>query len=391
VEQFVAFPSWDGDSIAFVPYPLVDVQRRRDKSTPTTTIQAVAHSRETLRRLTALWAASSPGSADAFEAVASVLEMLGELDVSRDGLSAERAIAKARQLARTPEQQLRLAVTDVRFNLKRSRFSQAQQLIDSLLAAWQDAGPSAASWLAPLAALSGRARLAAKMSRAAAARTPLPAHSASWSDPPLAVVSAWVAFLSFASSGAPQDSAEATYRELESLLRLVEPAARHAVRSALMQEPSRFAAAWLPESSLVFVDTAVDPIAQMQRFIRRGNSSAVRSRMASLESARAHFRLADRWPDAVLLESRLLLGIHDTASAIAQLDPYLSALPVLHSASLDRVQTAASLGWLILLRAQIAAARRDTAVYVHWMDAMQSLWVNADPELRSMLQSTQPR
>ena len=103
--QFVAFPAWVADSLAFVPYSMDDVQHGRPGATPSTTLEAIAHNKETLRRLTASWVASAPESADAFEAHASVLELLGETDVARDGTTAPCGTgSRAARGDRTPRQ-----------------------------------------------------------------------------------------------------------------------------------------------------------------------------------------------------------------------------------------------------------------------------------------------
>jgi DNA-binding SARP family transcriptional activator len=376
--QFAAFAGWESDTIAFVPFPLDAIQRGVPGSTPETTLEAVANNKETLRRLTALWVVSSPDSPDAFEAQASVLEQLGELDVSRGGTTATQALARARQLSRVPDQALRLAVTDVRFRVKRSRFAEARALADSLLASWPDPNSVVAQWLAPTAALTGRANLAAKLQRIAAPLAPPPFTGARRVETPMPVTGSWLALTTFAAMGGPADSISATYAQLESLLRLIQPATRSALRSAMLQEPARFLYDWLPDSARTAVDSAADPVIAMRASLRSGRRADVRQRLAALERSRAGFRLADRWPDAVLLESRIMLALGDTVSVVNVLDPYLDALPVLNSAALDRVQTAASLMHLFKLRVDLAAVRRDSSALARWTRAAQELRSSAD-------------
>lgn len=371
--QLAAFPEWRGDSIAFIPFPLEDFQRRRPGAMPSTTVQAIAHNKETLRQLTTSWIAASPLSSDAYEARAAVLEVVGEVDVAYGGATAASSLLSARAYSNEPQQQLRLAVTDVRFRLKRSDFRGAARLVDSLLRNNPDPTPVVAQWLAPLAALTRQPNTAARLQRIAAPLAPLPVHGATWSDLPLPVTAEWLALLTFAAASEPVDSIETTYHQFESLVTLLEPTARNAVRAAMLQEPSRFLTGAFADSVWSIVDTVGDPIAAMQLSLRRGDLRAVHTRFRALETARANSRLADRWPDAVFLESRLLVAARDTNRAIAMIDPYLAALSVINPSILDRVQTASSLSRLMLLRAAIATARNDSSTSSRWRSAAADL------------------
>jgi hypothetical protein len=315
--------------------------------------------------------------------------LFGELDVSRQGATASSALETARRLSRVAEQRLRLCIMAVRYRVKQGRFHDARVLADSLLTAWPEPSAPVAQWLAPIAAVTGRARMAAHLIRLSAPLAPRPSYVRGWSDPPQPVISAWLALTAFAALGAPTDSVTATLRQLETLLSLVEPAARPMVRSALLREPARFLGAWLREEQLDQLVTDGDAILQMQLSLRRANPAALRKQFESLERAREHFRLVDRWPDAVLLESQALAASGDTVAAVAMIDPYLAALPVLHPAILDRVQTAASLPHLMLQRARFALASGDVAVERRWVSALEELWANADPELRQLLRPIQ--
>lgn len=376
-DAMVAFPNWTADTLGFIPFALGDIQSRRVGARPQSTTEAIANNKETLRRLTSLWVASSPESADAFEAHALVLEMLGELRVARGGTNASRSLETARTLSHVPEQQLRLAVAEVRFRVKRFEFDGARILADSLLRAWDDPSPSVAQWLSPVAALTGQAHLAARLGRIAAPLAPQPAHAGRWPDVPIVLTNAWISLTTYAAMHGPIDSVDASYRQLEELLRIIEPADRAKVRTAMLQEPVRLFDEWFPDSARAVVDTLADVTALMQRYLRQRDVEGFRRKFSALDAARAHFRLADRWPDAVFLESKMLLRAGDTSSAIAMIDPYLAAIPVLSPSALDRVQTASSLPQLFLLRAALARASNDAPNQRRWEAAGAALWPEA--------------
>jgi len=57
-----AFPSFDHDSVAFVPYPLADVLGAKGDANPATTGAAVAYARDVLGSVTTVWLRAFPRS-----------------------------------------------------------------------------------------------------------------------------------------------------------------------------------------------------------------------------------------------------------------------------------------------------------------------------------------
>src|SRR5439155_17946573 len=72
---FVAFPTLEGDTVAFVPFPAIVALSR---PTQEATGRAVRRERELFHEIAAGWVTAFPRSADALEALAISLEMLGD-------------------------------------------------------------------------------------------------------------------------------------------------------------------------------------------------------------------------------------------------------------------------------------------------------------------------
>jgi hypothetical protein len=107
---------------------------------------------------------------------------------------------------------------------------------------------------------------------------------------------------------------------------------------------------------------------------------------AILDSAaalRAGFRPGDLALDFTVQEAWLRAAAGDTATAVRQLDVVLDALPTLSSrnAVLEGAQSAA-VGWAMLLRADLAAARGETETAKRWAARVVDLWASADGALK---------
>ena len=79
--NFGAFPSWDGDTLAFVPFPLemlASSDPRLLRQLPRTVGMAVEHQRGLFRDIAAEWRSSEPRSASAAHALALALALLGD-------------------------------------------------------------------------------------------------------------------------------------------------------------------------------------------------------------------------------------------------------------------------------------------------------------------------
>ncbi len=389
--RFGAFPALAHDTLAFVPYPIAEVYGGRPDANPPTVNAAVARNREVLRRITASWVRAFPGSADAHESLAKVLETAGELApaqaVERSALAAVR---RGRGIGANPDQQLRLTVQEVRILVKAEQFADGRELAESLLAAHRSPTPSEALELAGIAALIGRVHRAADFLRQTA---PLDTPR-TWDERPVAaplqVKEPARALLAYASAGAPMDSLRAlTQRVEQRLVSWVEPQNRERIRLALLNVPAQLAFPQLGVSAVHRADAGGNYLTEMQWALAQGDTAEVRARFARLMALRATGRPGDVSIDATYNEAWLLLALRDTAAATQLLDLSLNALPTLGTGLLHQVPQAAGLVRAMALRAQLAARAGDRPTLERWARAARTLWARADAALRPMLDSLQ--
>jgi len=113
--SFAASPSWEGDTLAFVPYPQSSMFSAAGMTSPKTAL-AIRRERERFRQIATAWATEFPGSADALEALAVALELLGDP-------AALDTLRRSRAQATSGRDQARIAGAEVwmRVRLARSR------------------------------------------------------------------------------------------------------------------------------------------------------------------------------------------------------------------------------------------------------------------------------
>ncbi|MFL5514845.1 MAG: protein kinase domain-containing protein, partial [Gemmatimonadales bacterium] len=161
-----AFPSIDGDSLAFIPRPLADVLTPKPEAIPASLSVAVTRNRELMREIATTWVRAFPNRADAHETLALVLETLGELSAGRSkDFSALGEIRRARRMAVLPRDPLRLANIETRFLVKSEPMEAARALADSVLRVNPNPRMDDARQLRGLAALTGRVHWAANLQR----------------------------------------------------------------------------------------------------------------------------------------------------------------------------------------------------------------------------------
>ena len=96
-------------------------------------------------------------------------------------------------------------------------------------------------------------------------------------------------------------------------------------------------------------------------------------------------RPADLSLDYAYQLSWIRVASGDTASSIQNLDVALGALPSLSSASLHDIAPAAAAVRAMVLRADLAAAQRDSQTARRWAKAVVDLWGGADPPLQPVV------
>jgi hypothetical protein len=165
--DFVAYPTWDGDTLALVPFRrvgsgVVPPAWLRSESVDA----AVRRQRQTFYDIANIWVAANPQSTDAIEALAVSLEML------RDPTALD-TLRRARSLISERAEWVRLATAEVWMQVKfavpddTASLRSARILADSLLDTDSN-GARDPYLLAGLAALVGRAEQAADFTRLAA-------------------------------------------------------------------------------------------------------------------------------------------------------------------------------------------------------------------------------
>jgi hypothetical protein len=358
---------------------------------PPTEHQAVAWSAETMRELMADWVNAFPTSADAQAAYASALESVSAIKGTSADLAAALEYAR-RSAAHTDSADLRVyrRVAVVRLLLKSDSIAAARALADSLIAGTPNPTPFQAGYLGNLAALLGRARLAASLLRIAAAdsdHVPFLDASGRRLSLPSELMSTILALRAYASVGGPRDSVRATYDRVNRLLdRTVPAGGRPAIRGRVLSTPvvltvDDLGARQLAESS------PGDPLLAMRVAVASGDQRAARTAgdrfIAQGEAYSTGTVGIDRWT----AYATMMLALGDSAAAMRTLDAALDALPRARSILLEATPQAATIGRAMLLRAQLAAKAGDRSTALRRMREADALWGRADAELRAPLEA----
>jgi DNA-binding SARP family transcriptional activator len=369
--QFRAYPTWQGDSLAFVPLPADSASMW---TLPAAVNLAIKRQRAQFADIATMWRAAFPESPEALEAVALSLEMLGDP-------SAIDTLREARRRAKDSEDLARIAATEVWMLVKRSLPSdlpglrRAQRLADSLLRMRAPQTPTEARLLASLAALTGRAYRAATLAQRQYA------HSA-----PAGIATTGPALLAFAALGGPADSLRALQprlvKEIEATLAGNEQ--EGARRSWLM----RAATLAYPEHVFDILrssDTDRDYLVSLLRASLARDGAAVRQQFSSLAAARAAIQPSDLMIDGLYPEAAALASLQRNHEAIAWLDPTLESIALAVSVDVADVARAGSLVRAMALRADLADRVGDRAAARTWAAAVLVLWYGADDFLDPLL------
>ena len=374
--SFVAYPTWAGDSLAFRPYPLARMMEAWEGSG--TAGEAVRHQRELFHEIATGWAAAFPRSAVALEALAVSLTMLGDP-------AALDTLRSARRLAASDEDRLRLASAEVwarvRFSIPSNPtgLSIARRLADSLLNGEPPPDGPDSLLYSSLAALTGRANLAASLSR----------HSAfaeQWTVTPV-LSDAAPALLIFAAMGGPPDS-----------LKVLEPRVSRAIENAVPASNRGLErSTWLARAAtLAFPDFLLTAIHQLAgsgdylldglAWLQSGDTTSVRRMLEDLRKTRQSIPPSERALDALYPEACLLVELGDLHGAVAWVDPTLGALPGIAPGMLEDPIPAGALVRTMALRAELASRLGDKAAAAQWAKMVVTLWSSADGFLQPRVQ-----
>ena len=378
---FAARPIWQGDTLALLPYP-----RQASLAlevVPEAVTVAARHERELFLEVATAWVTAFPRSADALEALAIALEMLGNP-------AALDTLRRASALATTPGERVRIGVGEVWMLVKFSvpadvaGLRAARALADSVLRAYPPPKAPEPLLLATLAALTGHAELAAAYGREPPAAT-------EWIVPaPLAQTALPLVLL--ASLGGPAD-------RLGTLEQQVDSAIDNALAAPLRQQTRL---QWLARAAtLAFPDYRFKSIPRLagtgdylldgQAAFLRGDTAAVRRLFAELETARRHLPPAQLTLDALYPEAWLLAALGDEKAAITWLDPTLVSLLSTPPEVFTDPARAGSLVRAMALRADLAERVGDHAVAARWAAAVAAFWSDADPFLQPLVRRMRRR
>jgi tetratricopeptide (TPR) repeat protein len=379
-----AFPELQHDTLAFFPRPR---EAFAAGAGPPTHREAVARNRQLLRTLSARWVTAYRGSAAAWEHFAGALESVGVLDTldeTRRGAGALGAIAHARRLgAVSGVDSIRQGATHVRVLIKLRRFGTARIVAESILASRVTPSAAEANLLAPLAALTGRARLTARLFSVAAADP----GSELFSDLrggdrqlPTSVLAAAGTFGGYAALGAPWDSLRVARARVDRLIRSwVTPRDQGDAR-AIAFFPSDFQGQpAVGAAVMASLDAPRQRLLAPWQSIARGDTAAAR-RLVSRDWPRLTSPDVTPAPDVSLQYALLALALHDTATAAAILDRVAASIAELGSRVTTEVFPAAALPRVLALRASLTRPMSADAIAM-WPSAKE-LWSHADPELR---------
>jgi DNA-binding SARP family transcriptional activator len=384
--RFASYPSLAGDTLAFVPWTMEDVASVRKETVPATRRAATGRNRQVLRTILVDWARAFPQSADAHEALTWGLEGLGEVrDVAQGQPSAFSELARARALARDPEQRLRLNIGQIRLYVRVGEFPRARALADSTLRLWRTPGRREARALAPLAMLTGRVEQARALARAAAPEAQFFSPRGQLVQVPVPLAQAHADAVLFAALGLHAEAAEAETALLRLAEAWIEPASRDPVHTALLNGPRRMS---FPQNVARVRRLPLrepDFVVEMQQMLAAGDAAGARARLAALSEGRGARRPGDLTLDFAFPEAELYLALGDTARALQELDRSLMALEALPISVLDRVEETAGLLRAMHLRAELAAARGDARTAARWRGALATLWSGGDARLRRTL------
>jgi tRNA A-37 threonylcarbamoyl transferase component Bud32/tetratricopeptide (TPR) repeat protein len=376
-EVFAAYPSMSGDTLAFIPYPVAQFAALPLNANLTHNA-ALDRNSDVLLSFANQWVRQSPQSADAYEALADILEARGEVSEHSGTASALSTLLTARRLTASDIQRLRLSASEVRLRLKRLEFSKAHALADSLFINHSITNPQDAAEMVWLAALTGRINQTAQLARYSD-RTPT-ADQVSI-PPPLA--EAVANLYAFAALGGCGEVVESLQTGLERALQSYVPEIkRDAIRGLLADRSYSMLTPCTRAQSALRIQDTHDRLYRMQRAYANNDRRTVRATFDSLAVMRRSSRPGDLTLDYTYQEAWLKTAMGDTAAAIRQLDLALNSLPTLNAVALKDPGVAAAVGRAIALRAELANEAHDISTARRWASVLVELWSSADKPLQ---------
>jgi hypothetical protein len=377
--DFLASPSLGPmDTLAFVPYPAASFG---DKSaTATATLSAaIEQNIQQLVDFTIAWTRDSSNDPAAFEALADVLEVRGDIgDDPSPTASALSSLRRARALSSDPSQKLRTLSKETWLRFKRAEFGEAKKLADEALGARPQPSKTDAEVLIGLAGLTGRVERMTRLAEITGDGIPV-----AIADVPRPVRSAASKLFTGAALGVCGSDIAAARRELDDAIdRYVAPAAAPAISQTLLARPQSMLTPCTRGRSVLEIEAPRDRTTRMQKAFARGDRTTFRAISDSIAVRIRTRRPGDLSPDFTFQQAWLRAAFGDTAVAMAQLDRTLRALPGLSASALREPGSAAAIVRAMILRADLAASTGDLETARKWATSVAVLWSSADDALQ---------
>jgi hypothetical protein len=365
------------ETLSFVPYP-APAYGQRPPSATSTLSSAIAKNSSELLDYTVQWVASAKTDPAAFEALADVLDVRGEIgDASAPSQSALAALQRARLLARDTATLLRISAKEAWIRFKRGEFGKARELADSALGR-RTYEKADANFVVGLAALTGRVHILSRLSVISNAGLPADLEGAD-----AGLKTAVGDFFARAALGACT-AANASRANLDKAIdRYAAPAAKASMTRSILARPLSMLVPCTDGRSILELSAPPDRLSRLQRAFAEGNKPAYAALSDSIAERVRNRRPGDLSPDFVFQQSWLRSASGDLAGASKQLDQSLDALTGINGSTLREAGSAAAIVQAMELRAQLAAKQGDPTTARRWSKAVLVLWANADPELAS--------
>jgi tetratricopeptide (TPR) repeat protein len=384
--DFLASPTLGPrDTLAFVPYPLAQFNDKAAAASATIS-EAIAQNVEELLNFTIAWTQDSNTDPAAFEALADMLEVRGDIeDDASPTASALTALHRAAALSTDPTQQLRIKSKEAWVRFKRGEFAQAKRLADDLLASSPAPAANDAEALIGLAALTGRVSRVAALANVTGGGLPTRLK-----DVPRPVNAAAAKLFANAALGVCGPEITSARKEFDDALdRYIAPAAAPALSQQILSRPLSMLTPCTGGRSALEIEAPRDRTTQMQKALARGDRKAFMAIGDSVALRVRTRRPGDLSPDFTFQQAWLRATFGDTAAAISQLDRSLRALPGLSPPALREAGAAAAIVRAMVLRTDLAAKTGDTVTAHKWGRTVSILWSSADPSLQPDLKRMQ--
>jgi serine/threonine protein kinase/tetratricopeptide (TPR) repeat protein len=378
---FAAFPTMVGETPVFIPYDLARFATIPAQQTTSGRNRALQHNLDALLSFTIDWTQRAPASAAAFEGLADVLEVRGEISEGMvAGRSALNAARRARELARTSSERLSAMTREAWLRLKAGSFVGASALADTIFAANPRPAADDARNLIGLAALTGRVQ---KTSDLAALTT---AFTSPGLEVPMQIRDPAASFFARAALGLCDATTIAAENRLDAEIAAnVAENDEPALKKALKSRPLAMLAPCTRAQSSLRVQAPRGRLLRMQQAFATRDSHTLQLLLDSATRDARTQKPGDVSLDFTYQIAWLRAASGDTAGAEHQLDLALRALPSISPMSIREVASAAALGRAMALRAELAAVRNENDDRRMWSAAVVALWRASDADLQPVV------